>query len=721
MISMVEEKNRAAFAAERLIRLRDGLAEETGLLAAETERMGDRLNTARLQLLIPRLRQGLVRIAVIGATSSGKSTLLNALLEHITVPENPNVSSPIPVWIGYGDGDPVFTVYESDPEDESRIGSRQYPARTFLKQYCYNLGDVFNRDLDKFSRVRYGAVSLKSRCLERGAVFIDTLGISASDLDTAKTNAVLEEGVDMVLFVSSNSAGNNEYTNAEIEFLRTNVMGLNRGKRQVTHPLPPENILFVHNLYDTDVSPEYQAMDANLDKVLAGFDADTVRKIKKENVYFVQALMGRYFSCGAYAYLENAPEGCREEELEGLEDWEWREKESMSVLGREEMGRLSGMEGLRQGILAHADRLCRGASSAAVNRIRELRDLAASVLLASSGHLDQVVSDLAERQNQKEEFVRLTEAIEQRKKEIGLAMERFEEEFISGLDRSYAASLEKIRTQMEGMINTEMEEPPEGFITKWSEYRKWDDAEKQQYIQGFLPPLMGDILKTCTDEIVELLNFTSGHDNDPLTVLEKSRQYILKEGKNTGTLIQLLENQDPGKLEYLADASQTLCGALSSRLEERLKAAVTDSLATTGKHFEDSLAPYVSKLNWKGLFAIFPHSPKGFWHRVRDHVLKPLAGAVLEDLSNMTKPGEHGTASVLTKAVIKAYQDTSAGLQDILTTLLTVVHLQTDVIDQGIEERQALSEEEKARYQLMQKNCGEIRQKLNEWINELIE
>lgn len=705
--------------AERLLALRDGLAAQAEALAVQAEKIGYRPDAERMRLLIPRLEQGLVRVAVIGATSSGKSTLINALLEHIVVPENPNVSSPIPVWIGYAAGEPSFTVYEESGEEGS-VRKTQYPVQTFLKEYCYSLYDVFNRDTDRFSRVRYGAVSLPSPCLAGGAVLIDTLGISASDLDTGKTNAVLEEGVDLVLFVSSNSSGNNEYTHAEIDFLRTNIMGLHPEKRRVTHPVRPENILFVHNLYDKEVSPVHQAMDANLDKVLEGFPPEVIAGVKAHNIFYVQALMGRYLSCGAYPYTRNAPAGCRAEELEGLEDWEWREKEAMSVLSREEMERQSRMGQLRENLMIHARRLCRGQSSAVVHRIGELRDLANAVQLTASGRLSQTVTSLAEQENLRAECEDLAGKIEKQKRSIQEAMEYYESQFISGLGRSYQASLDKIRNQVEGLVDTEMADPPKGFEARWSEYRQWDEAQKRQYIQPFLPPLMGEILKACTDQIVEMLSYDAGHDDDPLAVLEKSRQYILKEGDNAKLLMGALKQQPPGGLEHLSSASQALCGALSSRLEVRLKTAVTNSLATTGKNFEERLAPHIAKLDWKGLFAILPHGPKGLWRRVRDRVLKPLTQAALEDLGRMTQPGENGTASVLTTAVMKAYRDVTTGLQDILTELLAVVRLQVQQIDRQIEAGQALSEEEKARYQSMARSCEAIQKQLNVWMDELL-
>lgn len=70
------------------------LAGHVAALAEMTEFMGDGNSTYTLRHLEPRLRQGLVRIAFVGVTSTGKSTAINALIGQLALPENPSVSSP---------------------------------------------------------------------------------------------------------------------------------------------------------------------------------------------------------------------------------------------------------------------------------------------------------------------------------------------------------------------------------------------------------------------------------------------------------------------------------------------------------------------------------------------------------------------------------------------------------------------------------------------------
>lgn len=701
------------------IGIRDDLAGAAQTLLAEAERMEDRENAANLRLTIPRLRQGLVRAAVIGAASSGKSTLINGMLEQIVVPENPNVSSPIPVWIGYADCDPVFTVYRG--RDDGSTEAAEYPGEVFLKEYCYNITSVYNRDTDRFQNVKYGSVSLRGDVLRGGAVLIDTLGISASSLDTAKTNAVLEEGVDLVLFVSSNGSGNNEYTREEIDFLRTNVMGLNPDKRQVYHPIPPENILFVHN--DTGMSgrPLRQAMDANLDKVLEGFPQAVVDRVRENNVFFIQALMGRYLSCGAYPYIQNAPAGCLEQELEGLEERECWELEAMSVLDRGELAEKSGMEALRRGFAAHVDRLCRGDGSAAVHRVQELRKMADHVQLAASAGLSDVTRETNALSDLRSACQEQTSIIEKRKKSIHTAMDQFEKDFMLGLGEIYQGTVEIMRNKVTGQVMMQLDAPEE-FDVRWGEFRKWSDQEKQDYIQRFLPPLMGDIVKVCTDEIVRTLDHP-GSGNAPMAVLERSRKYIANEGKSLNLQIETFRARGGDALGVLLPVPETvfaLCDGLRGALEDQLKGAVSNSLSTTGKRFEEHIGEYVAKIDWGGLFHFLPHGREAFWNKVKEKTLLPLTNALLQDLASVAAPGAGGTASALSQAVSAAYRDTGLALQDSWTSVLTAAQFHISDVDRRLEEGRKLSDQEREKFRRVKDSCEAVRKRLDGWLDELL-
>lgn len=703
------------------IGIRDGLTGAAQTLLGEAERMEDRENAANLRLMIPRLRQGLVRTAVIGATSSGKSTLINGLLEQIVVPENPNVSSPIPVWIGYADCDPVFTVYRSG--DDGFTEAAEYPGEVFLKEYCYNITSVYNRDIDRFQNVKYGSVSLRGDVLRGGAVLIDTLGISASSLDTAKTDAVLEEGVDLVLFVSSNGSGNNEYTREEIDFLRTNVMGLNPDKRQVFHPVPPENVLFIHN--DTGMSghPMRQAMEANLDKVLEGFPQDVVNRVKENNIFYVQALMGRYLSCGAYPYVQNAPAGCLEQELEGLEERECWELENMSVLDRGELAEKSGMEALRRGFAAHVDRLCRGDGSAALHRIQELRQMADHVQLAASARLSDVTRESNALSNLRSACQEQTSIMENQKKSIQTAMDQYEREFMQGLGEIYQGTVEIMKNQINGRVVTQLDAPEE-FDIRWKDFRKWSESEKRDYIlkRQFLPSLTGEIVKICKDEIARTLDHAGG-DKAPMNVLERSRKYIENQGKRLNQQIETFRTQGGDTLGVLLPVPETvfaLCDGLRAALVKELKGAMSNSLSTAGERFEERIGEYVIKINWSGLFYFLPHGREAFWNKVKEKLLLPLVDVLLQELAHISDPGAGGTASALNQAVSLAYRETGQALQNSWTSVLTAVQFHISDVDRRLEEGRKLSNQEREKFRGVKDSCEAVRKQLDRMLDELL-
>lgn len=93
------------------------LANTAGDLGVIADKLNDGLSARSLRLMEPHLRQGVVRICVVGITGSGKSTVINAAVGQRILPENPSVSSPIPVWIGYhAYPQPKIDVYETSSE-----------------------------------------------------------------------------------------------------------------------------------------------------------------------------------------------------------------------------------------------------------------------------------------------------------------------------------------------------------------------------------------------------------------------------------------------------------------------------------------------------------------------------------------------------------------------------------------------------------------------------
>ena len=76
-----------------------------------------------------------LKIAIIGETGCGKSTLINALLGKIVLPESPMTSTPILTYIEYwGQGKDYAEIVDVN----QRI-IEQIDIETFIQNYCFNM------------------------------------------------------------------------------------------------------------------------------------------------------------------------------------------------------------------------------------------------------------------------------------------------------------------------------------------------------------------------------------------------------------------------------------------------------------------------------------------------------------------------------------------------------------------------------------------------------
>ena len=693
-----------------LIRARDDLAQAAETLSQMTARLGDTFNTASLRLLIPRLRQGLVRVAVIGATSSGKSALINALLKSLVVPENPNVSSPIPVWIGYQEGELKITVYMARDKNSEKIDPEECSVVKFQTEYCYNADHIKNRDTDQFSNVRYGAVDLESECLRGGMVLIDTLGISATDIDTAKTHAVLDEGVDLVLFVTKN----NSFTQTEIDFLQTYVLGVHPEKRQVFHPVAPRNILFAVNPFGLNPQPVKAAVEGSIREAfaLSALDPKELDAVLRNNVFYVHALKGRYGECGPYPYVERAPAGASERELNALHKKQDEEQKLLSNFGGDRLLLDSGVIPLRAGLQAHVRRHSYGADSAVVRRIRELSNLTQSVQLAASNRLSDTASVGAALEKTKAECSAQKESIEHEKRQINAALNQFKAKYISSLSQIYTATSDRMKNECVGYARCYP--MPPAFNIRWNAFRQLSILEKQQYISTCFPELKDKIRQYCTDTVLTLMDI-----NKPGQVLEQSRQFVQDASTSMSLRVRKLEQngaQVIGVSLPTQETIDTLYGQLKSDLEEGISDAIKSSLTDAGHRFQKTMDSYIKsiKWGWLGMFDFLPHSQKAFWARVQSEVLVPLARQLVDEVVSIAAATD-ASQSDLALRVSGSYDHVEGKLRDNLTSLSTLVQLRIQEIEAKIATQTKETEDELAQYQGLKADCQELLQRLNSW------
>lgn len=688
-------------AREDLVRAAEGLA-------SAASDMGDKLNAAGLRLLIPRLRQGLVRVAVIGATSSGKSALINAMLGRLVVPENPNVSSPIPVWIGYNEGAPEVTIYKSHADAPDQMETEDCSVKTFQVQYCYNAEHFKKRDEDHFSDIRYGAVGVESDCLRNGAVFIDTLGIAASAVDTAKTHGVLEEGVDLVLFVTKN----NSFTSTERNFIQDYLLGVS-DKHKVYHPIAPRNILFAVNPFGL-AAPDRTAVESSIREVLApcGLSMEDMEALLQNNVFYINALKGRYAACGSYPYAELAPAGSTERDKKNLTLKQADEEDILSCDSKEALWDASGVGGLLEGLASHVRRQSFGADSAVVRRIRELSSLAGQLQLAASNRLTAATAVQAELNATKAALAVQESSIGQEKTQISKAVKNLQNEYIEAMAKAYSDTAEQMKKDC---VERARDYPmPEDFDVHWNKFRHLDDQHKQQYLELFLPVLKDDIQARCIDVVLSKMA-----ENDPGLVLEKTRGFIQDTGTTLNAYVQELKDCGANALGIplpTRESIEALNGQLRKDLEDSVAGAIKQSIADAGSRFQQKMTRYIHSIQWGplGLFDFLPHGKNAFWRQVRNMVLVPLAKQLADEVTVIAKNAD-GPQSTLAVQISGSFSAMEGSLRDNLTSLLTLVTIRVTELEKEIASQESKNDDELARYEALKERCQELIQGLNEW------
>lgn len=191
----------------------------------------------RLSDLYLRLKRGPVRAVIMGQTSSGKSTLINALTGSIIAPESADACSPIPICFisDRKAGETHITYYDKLPR---MLPQEKYANPTSLLQWHHDSGKLAE---DHGTRPFVHTVS---ETFPQLATLIDSPGLNANSTDTDKLYALFDppsyatadepDLPELVLYIST--AGGN-LSEEEMKSL----------KRLLDKGVDPRRILLVHN------------------------------------------------------------------------------------------------------------------------------------------------------------------------------------------------------------------------------------------------------------------------------------------------------------------------------------------------------------------------------------------------------------------------------------------------------------------------------------------
>ena len=688
------------------------LADHITALSGITERIGDDTSTYILRKMEPRMRQGLVRVAVIGVTSTGKSTAINALVNALALPENPSVSTPIPVWIGYQSaGETSATIYENK---DGRLEAVTCDLNTFKTKYCYNIEDILKKDRTRYDNVAFGSVNTGSPLLEKGVVLIDTLGISATTVDSRKTIRVLKEGVDAVVFLTKNSNLNI----AEKRFIYQYVLGCRDaagdnggiiGEEGVKAVLP-ENLFIVHNDWTGNVSRIAFKASVRVLYEDSGMDMDDERidDLVDNNVFFINAFKARLGSLGVYPYVDCAPEGSNAAARASMQKREAFEQNTLAAGDARKMYEASGIKPLADAVRKKGEQLCRGRNSVAVRRINELIEVVDGVIRASDERIGNINISITSLDDKKREIANIEAANRDERKNITTA--------IPQLKGDYTESFKKLVKDMEQDMFKACESRaagmpmPDGFADQYQAYRGMSTQQREAYLKAMLPEVIEDITGCCTEMLLEALDSNQRASyKTPFEVMadvEKviSNQEILLNGYIDSLRKLGVEGLGAALPERII--VKELYGELKRDLEEKIKAIIAGACRLKGDDFQATMQRHVAKcqLNFfqRILGGLLPNAADRLWNKIIEELFKPLAQDVVTGMTVDT------AESILSKTEA-AFSETMIGICESHIRLFTEVEKAIGELEKLDGNFAAWRGREETFARELKKECGKIK------------
>lgn len=217
-------------------------------------------------------------------------------------------STPVPAIISYGKNEklPVKIISKS-----SGKVSKKLTIENFIRSYCFTAKEQGEITRSRFADDLRADIFIQSDFLKRGAVLIDTLGISATEADTLKNDFLINSFLDLVIYV----AADNVIKMNEIDSIR-DWMGF-RSFEEIKNKMPrklprvsPEKFIFLANEklpiikdgFKNRVESIFYSPDCN-------WSENKIKEYLSEHIFFANALYGRLLTAGSYPYIKYVPSG----------------------------------------------------------------------------------------------------------------------------------------------------------------------------------------------------------------------------------------------------------------------------------------------------------------------------------------------------------------------------------------------------------------------------
>ncbi len=687
--------------------------------------LGDNMTALTLERQAAGLKKGLVRVALIGSTSSGKSTIINALLGKLVVPENPSVSSPVPVWIHHHESDAIHA--EVVRRQDGAYFSEQMSTDAFMTRYCYNVDDITNARRVRFENIIDASVALKSDLLESGAILIDTLGIAATTVDTGKTLAVLNEGVDLIIFCSKNAQLHQD----EVAFLREYVLGYAPEKHRVNYPADPKNLILVLNDFGGGARPR----DAFLQSTKAIFaeemSNDAHESWAKSNVFDLQALLARFARCGAvYPYDRLAPEGSTKQEKAELAERMEGEEELFEAYGSDpSLAKASGIHQLQKGLETHIARRTVGRESVVLTRIYSLTQILTRIRNTVGIHLADVATVGANLQTLRQDIKQFDESTKADKATLINALNVLKSKYITSFNTLFHEMFGSGGTTGNALLGRVLQLPMPAEFASFDPraFHRMSPQQKVEALDPYVDEAVEAIFAFCRTKILQQLETVRSNANGistPFEVLEESRVYVTAQAAALNNRIDALEALEladklgvmlPGKKEV-----ESFFISLQTELEQNLLQAISDTLSGGLDKFNAQRPNFVKSVsgNFFRMLLNMLGGPEAVWNQIRKHYFIPMVAYVLSALGDFCNAN---VAGGLADAVGAAYTNVLMEITDRRQSIVVALENALTRIDTQIKEKGTAAIETKKEMQDILALCDQLTAELNRYQTELLQ
>lgn len=558
-----------------------------------------------IQLDIETLKLGWIHIALVGQTSCGKSTVINAMSEDIVVPENPMTATPIPTYIAKSVVDADTHSVTVVPEDEKKK-RKELTRKQFLTQYCYNAEDQDGSCL-RFKEDRFAVVHTKGELFDKGAVLLDTLGSGATEHDNIKTSTILKGNVDVLIYI----VGTNMLTASDIAYLQCYILGytpkdpeIQKMNYAVGKPIiTPDKLIILGNdktgivrsgLVES-VQRIFKSNDCKLSK-------EEIANFCKNNVWIANALYGRLDGAGFYDYVENAPHGSDDNYLDDACRLNRKQKRDMGEIEDKEKAALADIEEWKK-FKGHISTVCddcfddrsdffKNKCHKVIADFTEAQESFEETINELSGNLEDIKSHI-------EKLKKISADIDSKIKKIPEDTSNMSDKMVkcvnSCLNNDLKFILESLYSELISEKLGNMSTPPRN-LPSFSAVKKMTDAERLRALESIIKPIITELLSQSGYQVSKYLWDLSGSESEDITDDVPIKHYRTVTNYLDGHIKNLF-----GTVSQMKDADISIVGIVLPS-ENDLTKIGNDMEARILKAIESSFDAMADTKNWASVF-----------------------------------------------------------------------------------------------------------------------